>query len=134
DFETAVLSGKNDRESLPRRLRDKQTEEYAEMAALAEVGMRHIERDLLPLVPPDQAELERAYRTLRQLHGGAYGWEPPDVPGLEQLGATRMRQYVRAWINEWDLVRLDPGYRPITDVVDIPGNYRELAELNDDSS
>ena len=134
DFETAVLSGKNDRESLPRRLRDKQTEEYAEMAALAEVGMRHIERDLLPLVPPDQAELERAYRTLRQLHGGAYGWEPPDVPGLEQLGATRMRQYVRAWINEWDLVRLDPGYRPITDVLDIPGNYRELAELNDDSS
>jgi P-loop Domain of unknown function (DUF2791) len=134
DFETAVLSGKNDRESLPRRLRDKQTEEYAEMAALAEVGMRHIERDLLPLVPPDQAELGRAYRTLRQLHGGAYGWEPPDVPGLEQLGATRMRQYVRAWINEWDLVRLDPGYRPITDVVDIPGNYRELAELNDDSS
>jgi len=134
DFETAVLSGKNDRESLPRRLRDKQTEEYAEMAALAEVGMRHIERDLLPLVPPDQAELDRAYRTLRQLHGGAYGWEPPDVPGLEQLGATRMRQYVRAWINEWDLVRLDPGYQPITDVVDIPGNYRELAELNDDSS
>jgi P-loop Domain of unknown function (DUF2791) len=134
DFETAVLSGKNDRESLPRRLRDKQTEEYAEMAALAEVGMRHIERDLLTLVPPDQAELDRAYRTLRQLHGGAYGWEPPDVPGLEQLGATRMRQYVRAWINEWDLVRLDPGYRPITDVVDIPGNYRELAELNDDSS
>ena len=134
DFETAVLSGKNDRESLPRRLRDKQTEEYAEMAALAEVGMRHIERDLLPLVPPDQAELDRAYRTLRQLHGGAYGWEPPDVPGLEQLGATRMRQYVRAWINEWDLVRLDPSYRPITDVVDMPGNYGELAELNDDSS
>jgi hypothetical protein len=134
DFETAVLTGKNDRENLPQRLRDRQTEEYAEMAALAEAGMRHIERDLLPLVPPDQAELDRAYRTLRQLHGGAYGWEPPDVPGLEQLGATRMRQYVRAWINEWDLVRLDPGYRPVTDVVDIPGNYRELAELNDDSS
>jgi len=134
DFEAAVLAGKNDRESLPQRLRDKQTAEYAEMAALAEVGMRHIERDLLRLVPPDQAELDRAYRTLRELHGGAYGWEPPDVPGLEQLGATRMRQYVRAWINEWDLVRLDPGYRPITDVVDIPGNYREIAELDDDGS
>jgi hypothetical protein len=23
-----------------------------------------------------------------------------------------MRQYVRAWINEWDLRRLDPTYRP----------------------
>jgi hypothetical protein len=134
DFEAAVLLGKNDLNALPPRLRDRQTEEYAKMASLAEVGMRHIERDLLPLVPPDQAELDRAYRTLRQLHGGAYGWEPPDVPGLEQLGATRMRQYVRAWINEWDLVRLDPGYRPITDVVDIPGNYREVAELDDDTS
>ena len=133
DFETAVLSGKNDRDLLPPRLRDKQTEEYAEMAALAEAGMRHIERDLIPLVPPDQAELDRAYRTLRELHGSAFGWEPPDVTGLEQLGATRMRQYVRAWINEWDLVRLDPAYRPATDVVSIPGDYRELPELNDET-
>ena len=134
DFETAVLSGKNDRESLPQRLRDKQTEEYAEMAALAEAGMRHIERDLLPLVPPDEAELGRAYRTLRKLHGSAYGWEPPDVPGLEQLGATRMRQYVRAWINEWDLVRLDPSYQPISDVIAVPNDYGELRELDDGTS
>ena len=134
DFGTAVLAGKNDRDSLPDRLRDKQTEEYAEIAALAEVGMRHIERDLIPLAPPDEAELDRAYHTLRQLHGAAYGWVPPDVAGLERLGATRMRQYVRAWINEWDLVRIDPGYRPVTDVVDVPGDYRELAELDDDSS
>jgi hypothetical protein len=133
DFEAAVLSGKMDRDDLPRRLRDKQTAEYAEVAALAEVGMRHIERDLIALTPPDEAELERAYQTLRKLHGSAFGWEPPDVAGLEQLGATRMRQYVRAWINEWDLVRLDPGYLPVTDVVDIPGDYREVAELNDES-
>jgi hypothetical protein len=66
DFEAAVLSGKDDREVLPRRLRDKQTDEYTEMAALAEVGMLHIERDLQRLVPPDEAELDRAYRTLRQ--------------------------------------------------------------------
>ncbi|MEP7036381.1 MAG: hypothetical protein ABI934_12390, partial [Actinomycetota bacterium] len=105
-----------------------------ETAALAEKGMRHIERDVIHLVPPDEAELDRAYRTLRRLHAGAYDWEPPDVAGLEQLGATRMRQYVRAWINEWDLIRLDPGYEPITDVVDVPTDYREVAELNDDTS
>ncbi|MBA3529289.1 MAG: DUF2791 family P-loop domain-containing protein [Propionibacteriaceae bacterium] len=133
DFETAVLSGKNDREGLPNRLRDKQTDEYAEMAALAEAGMRHIGRDLVPLVPPDEAELDRAYHTLRRLHGGAYDWDAPDVAGLERLGATRMRQYVRAWINEWDLVRLDPDYQPATEVVDVPGDYREVAELDDDT-
>jgi len=134
DFEAAVLSGKSDRDVLPARLRDKQTEEYAEMAALAEEGMRHIERDLLALAPPDEAELDRAYRTLRQFHGTAYDWDPPDVAGLERLGATRMRQYVRAWINEWDLLRVDPGYRPVTDVVDMPGDYRELPELDGDTS
>jgi hypothetical protein len=134
DFEAAVLVGKNDREVLPKRLRDKQTEEYAEIAALAEVGMQHIERHLIPLVPPDEAELDRAYRTVHQLHAAAYDWDPPDVEGLQRLGATRMRQYVRAWINEWDLVRLDPRYRPSTEVVDVPGDYRELAELDDDTS
>lgn len=134
DFDAAVLTGKKDREDLPNRLRDKQTDEYAEMAGLAETGMRHIERDLLRLAPPNAAELERAYRTLRHLHGSAYGWEPPDVAGLEQLGATRMRQHVRAWINEWDLVRLDPDYQPSTETVDMAGDYREFDELRDDTT
>ncbi|MDQ2848571.1 MAG: DUF2791 family P-loop domain-containing protein [Actinomycetota bacterium] len=133
DFDAAVLTGKKDRENLPARLRDKQTEEYAELAGLAQTGMRHIERDLLHLMPPDTAELERAYVTLRGLHGSAYGWQPPDVAGLEQLGATRMRQHVRAWINEWDLVRIDPDYQPSTETVDLEGDYRESDELSDDS-
>ncbi len=129
DFEEAVLSGKGDRETVPGRLRDKQTDEYAEMAALAQAGIRHIEVDLRSLVPPDDGELDRAYRTLRRLHGAAYDWEPPDVVGLERLGATRMRQYVRAWINEWDLVRLDPRYAPDTEVVTVTGGYDEAQEL-----
>lgn len=56
---------------------------------------------------------------LKQLHADAYGWSPPDVPGLERLGATRMRQYVRAWINSWDLVRLDPEFTPEPDAVEV---------------
>lgn len=128
DFEAAVLTGKNDRDVLPTRLRDKQTDEYAEMASLAETGMRHIERDLVRLVPPDAAELDRAYRTLKALHGAAYGWEAADVAGLERLGATRMRQYVRAWINEWDLVRMDPQFVPTTEVIGVPSDYDEMPE------
>ena len=131
DFEAAVLSGKKDRDRLPDRLRAKETEEYAEMAVLAEAGMRHIERNLLRLAPPDGDELDRAYGALRQMHAGAYDWDPPDVAGIERLGATRMRQYVRAWINEWDLVRLDPAYRPATEVLDVAGDYREQSELDD---
>lgn len=125
DFEAAVLAGKNDRELVPAKLRAKQTPEWDEIAARAEDGMRHIDRELVLLTPPDDAELDGAYRTLKQLHADAFGWSPPDVAGLERLGATRMRQYVRAWINEWDLLRLDPSYVPQTEVTAVVSDYRE---------
>lgn len=125
DYEAAVLTGKDDRSRVPARLRDKQTAEWGELAGLAELGIRAIERELVLLEPPDAAELDRAYRTLKELHGAAYGWSPPDVAGLERLGATRMRQYVRAWINAWDLVRLDPDHVPEPEVVEVATSYDE---------
>jgi P-loop Domain of unknown function (DUF2791) len=131
DFEAAVLTGKKDRDEIPGKLRAKQTPEWDETATLAEAGMRRIESDMILLEPPDDAELDRTYAALRQLHGDAFGWSPPDVPGLERLGATRMRQYVRAWINEWDLLRLDPEFQPQTLAVDIASDYREDSDLED---
>lgn len=129
DFEAAVLTGKDDRTKIPMRLRDKQSPEWAEIAQLAEKGIRHIERDLLLLDPPDAAELDRAYALLKDLHGAAFNWSPPDVPGLERLSATRMRQYIRAWINAWDLMRLDPAYQPDTEVIEVTMSYDEDENL-----
>jgi hypothetical protein len=129
DFEAAVITGKNDRETVPARLRGAAGVEAAELAADAALGMRIIDREMLLLTPPDAAELDRAYRKLKQLHATAFGWSPPDVEGLERLGATRMRQYIRAWINEWDLVRLDPRFTPRTVVADVTSDYREDADL-----
>jgi hypothetical protein len=131
DFEAAVLTGKDDRTQIPAKLRAKQSPEWDETAAQAEAGMRHIEHDMFLLEPPDNDELDRAYAVLKKLHGDAFDWSPPDVHGLERLGATRMRQYVRSWINEWDLVRLDPAFRPQTEVVIIASDYREDATLED---
>ena len=125
DFEAAVLTGKDDLVQIPAKLRAKQSPEWDETAALAEAGMRHIEHDMVLLEPPDDDDLDRAYAALRQLHADAFGWSPPDVAGLERLGATRMRQYVRAWINEWDLIRLDPDFRPETLAADVASDYRE---------
>ena len=133
DFEAAVVSGKNDRETVPAKLRARQTHESDEIAARAEVGMRVIDRETLLLAPPDAAELDRAYARLKELHREAFGWDPPDVVGLERLAATRMRQYVRAWINEWDLVRLDPEFTPATEVAEeavaTAFDYQETADL-----
>jgi bacteriophage exclusion system BrxC/D-like protein len=129
DFEAAVLTGKDDRTQIPARLRAKESPQWDETASLAETGMRHIENDMLLLEPPDDEELDRAYAALKKLHADAFGWNPPDVAGLERLGATRMRQYVRAWINEWDLTRLDPGFRPESLAVEIASDYREDSDL-----
>jgi hypothetical protein len=125
DFEAAVITGKNDREVIPAKLRAKDTAESADLASQSERGMRIIDREMTLLTPPDTAELDQAYARLKELHGAAFDWQPPDVPGLERLGATRMRQYVRAWINEWDMVRLDPRYQPDTVTVEITSDYRE---------
>jgi hypothetical protein len=129
DFEAAVITGRNDRELVPAKLRAKDTPEATALASAAQAGMRIIDRETHLLTPPDDVELKNAYSRVRELHGAAFDWQPPEVTGLERLGATRMRQYVRAWINEWDLVRLDPGYRPETEMVDLPTDYREDLDL-----
>ena len=93
DFGAQVLVGKSDLDLIPAKLRLKGTAEHDLMAAAAEIGMRVLERDQLHLQPPDREELDRTYRRLKAIHGEAYGWEPPDVEGLERLPSNRMRQW-----------------------------------------
>jgi hypothetical protein len=129
DFDRAVLSDKNDREEIPNRLRAKQTLVDDLLAGQATEGMQIIEREMVHLQPPSKEELERTYDRLRVIHGEAYGWQPPDVEGIERLPTNRIRQYVRAWINEWDLVRLDPQYKPDIEVLDVHLDYSEDKDL-----
>ena len=129
DYEAAVITGRRDGDIVPEKLRAKQTPDATALASAAAQGMRIIDREMQVLTPPDDAELRQAYERLKQLHGEVFGWNPPDVTGIERLGATRMRQYVRAWINEWDLCRLDSGYRPVTEIVDVTTDYREDPDL-----
>lgn len=128
DFEAQVLVGKNDVELIPKRLRLKGTAEHDLLASQAEAGMRIIERDQIRLQPPDRDELDRTYAKLKAIHAGAFGWDPPDVEGLERLPSNRMRQYVRAWINEWDLRRLHPDYVADTTATEV------VVDLTDDDT
>ena len=132
DFEAQVLVGKNDVDLIGKRLRMKGTTEYELLAGLAEAGMRVIERDQIRLQPPDRDELDRTYGKLKQVHAAAFGWDPPDVEGLERLPSNRMRQYVRAWINEWDLRRLDPSYSPQIAVAALDIDLSDGAEPSTD--
>ena len=129
DYETQVLVGKNDLVLIPQRLRASGTVADEILASLAETGMRIIGHEQVKLQPPAQEELDRTYGRLREIHGEAFGWDPPAVAGLERLPSNRMRQYVRAWINEWDLRRLDPSYEPEIEAATLEVDLSEDAEL-----
>lgn len=129
DFGMAVLGDKGDRDNIGPKLRSKNTDEYFDLAARAEAGMRLIDRDRTVLRAPDETSLRRTYEKLRGVHADAYDWEPPDVWTAEFAPQRRMRSYVRRWITEWDLLRLYPGSRPELEEQELHVDYGEEIEL-----
>lgn len=112
DFDIEVLHEKGDLSLVGDRLRSKGTDEAALLATYAEAGMRLIERDRLPLIPPTAATLHETFERVRDVYRTAYGWEPEPLE-IQPLSITaRMRTHIRRWINEWDLLRLFPGITP----------------------
>jgi len=45
------------------------------------------------------------------------------------LGVTSMREYVKRWITEWDLKRLDPSYTVDMEKTALSQNYSEDSAL-----
>jgi hypothetical protein len=129
DFEAAVLQDRGDLERVPGKLKASGADADARLASQAEQGMRMIVREPLRLRGPDRTMLERTREEVRALHARAFAWHPPDLGAGEQLSTTRIRQYVRRWINEWDLKRLYPDYAPDTVVAELPVQYTEQLEL-----
>jgi hypothetical protein len=115
DFGLAVLQEKSDRDIVGPRFRSKGTDEYTILAGRAETGIRLIERSVVSLQPPDASVLQKTYERLKEIHGKAYSWDPPEIPPLETSVTRRMRSYVRRWVNEWDLGRLYPGADIVTE-------------------
>ena len=91
--------------------------------------MRIIQSERVPLKAPDNTVLEQTYEEVRSIHAQAYGWEPPPVLSVERLSTTRMREYVKGWITEWDLKRLDPGYNVEIEVTELTQDYTEDPNL-----
>ena len=107
DYEAAILEGKDDRR-LPAMLRSRMGPDDQVTAGAAETGIKAIQRDLLILEAPGQSDLDAIQDRLRSLHDTAYTWQAPQAAGLPPRTTTRLRQHIRAWINQWDLYRQDP--------------------------
>ena len=129
DFQSAILDEKGDRDKVPAKLRETGSETDLVLGRQAEQGMRIIECERLPLVGPYDQLVEDIYHKIRSIHGAAYGWDPPQVPTIERLSSTRMREYVKGWITEWDLKRLDPEQQVEIELSEIKQDYTEDIEL-----
>ena len=133
-----MINARLDGEKLPERLTLKGR--VAE-AALALVGIRHIERTVLQnrLLPPTLDDLAICHDKVRRLYSAAYDWPAPPLPPPERTSSRTMRQYIKGWITQWDLRRLDGG-EVLLVAGSIASNYTEdatLAEthpLNDEES
>lgn len=118
---------KKDRDYVGARLQGR----YPELVAPAETGMRLLERECTPLIPPSNAEAQSAVEKLREIYGVAYNWPAPAL--ADRAGGAgyqnRMRYKVRAAINQWDLLRLYPDAQPETQFDEFRHTYEENRDL-----
>lgn len=129
DFQSIVLEEKHDLEKVVAKVRARGSEADLLLASQAERGMRVIQREKLALVGPDDRAIERTHAKVKSIHAQAYSWDPPSVSTVERLATTRMRQFVRGWITEWDLKRFDPKYEPIIETTELGPGYGEDHDL-----
>jgi hypothetical protein len=127
DFVTAVIDHRQDDEKLPERLRLKGRDQDA-VSALA--AIRHIEDTvrLHRLPQPGAEELARAYVSLRKIYEAAYDWVTPALPVPERTATRTLRQYIKAWLTQWDLQRLTGADVAIVEY-QIGNDYREDEDL-----
>ncbi len=108
---------------------------YSGIIPRAETGMRLLERECIPLVQPNDTEIQHTIDKLRDLYSAAYDWEAPNLKA-ESRGAgyqNRMRYKVRASINQWDLLRHYPDYVPETEGDEFRHTYVENVDLEKES-
>ena len=129
DFENVILEGKEDMERVPGKLRDRASESDLLLASQAERGMRIIQRERIPLKAADDTVVERTRNKIRSVYASAYDWEPPTVSSINGLVSTRMREYVKGWITEWDLKRLDPKGHVEIEITEMKQDYTEYPNL-----
>ena len=131
DYDEAVLGGQGgDLFWAPEQLKARGK---VEDAMAAERGMRRIWDESQRLEPPSEIDLQALHERLRGVHSIAYDWAAPHLDLGRSAATTRMREHVRRWINEWDLIRIDAQFIPDTEVRHLSVDYSEDGMLEDDA-
>lgn len=127
-FESVIFDEKKDDERIPNKLRAIGRESDELLASQAEMGMRLFLQNKLPLERPSPDVIRQTFDKLRSTYASAYGWAPPS-DYIEPDPTARMRQHVKRWITEWDLMRLYPDYKPDIETSQLGPSYTEMPEL-----
>lgn len=130
DFGEKILEEREDLEKVPGKLRARALEADLLLASQAERGMRIIQGERTVLKVPDDTLFKQTHDKVLSIHAKAYNWNPPPVSSVNRmLTSTRMREYVKGWITEWDLKRLDPDYTVDIEVEPLEQHYTEDSDL-----
>lgn len=129
DYQSVVLDGKNDLIALPEKIKARGEEADNLLAAHAEQGMRLIQNERVSLRKPDGPSMLSVLDKVVTIHAKAYGWLPPTVTYAEGGLTTRMRAYVKGWITELDLKRLNPKGKVEIESTTLHNNYVEDKDL-----
>ncbi len=129
DFQSVVLDEKQDAQKIEQLAQSEEVGSPGNNAGNALKGIRLIEAESEALIRPYEPMVDALYARLRELHGSAYSWNPPPVSAVEKLSSTRMREYVRGWITEWDLRRLYPEAQLDIEIMEVRQTYEEDQEL-----
>lgn len=129
DFQSVVLDEKQDSQKIEGLSHEGESGDLQRQAQHALQGIRFIEQESEPLIRPYETMVDALYEKLRVLHGSAYSWQPPPVSAVEKLSSTRMREYIRGWITEWDLRRLYPEAQLDIEFLEVRQYYDEDQEL-----
>jgi len=130
DFWTVAFQEKKDPE-IPEWLRARGKPGDAELARDAEVGMRLLKQPTLLRRAQDE-ELEALKHNIRELHSTAFRWEAPSPAAREKLASSSVREHVKSWITQLDLMLLYPDYRPIVTAETVKQDYFEDEDLSGD--
>lgn len=105
DYSGQVLNGrKNDIVNVPAKMEGTREDAYV---VPAQLGMNAIQRQGIDLRPPNKEDVEAIYEKVRLLYSQVYDWPAPDLENRREYSlSTGLRQYLRLWINTWDLRRL----------------------------
>ena len=129
DFWATLSDWLKDSTELADWLRNRGRPGDVELARDVDAGIKLLRRPNV-LRPARERELGELKDHLRRLHSLAFGWNAPPARELDSLSSRSVREYVKSWIAEWDMMLLYPDYRPEIVVEEVKPDYSEDKDLS----